>query len=116
MINEWQTAVRNGNFDAVRTLISGGANINAKDRHGQTALMVASKNGYAAIVQLLADSGAELNTTAKYNLSALMLAVINDHADIVKALVKAGADPEIRGTGAPGFFGKTALMLAEDAG
>lgn len=33
-------------------------------------------------------------------------------ADIVQALVHAGADRAIRGTGAPGFAGKTALDLA----
>jgi ankyrin repeat protein len=40
------------------------------------------------------------------------LAVIHGHIDIVRTLVEAGADLAIRGSGAPGFSGKTALDLA----
>jgi ankyrin repeat protein len=43
-----------------------------------------------------------------------MLAVINGHIGIVDTLARAGADVTIRGTGAPGFAGKTALDLAID--
>jgi ankyrin repeat protein len=67
-------------------------------------------------VRILVEAGAALDHTAKYHLSALMLAVINDRHTIVELLVAAGADPRIRGTGAPGFAGKTALDLAEDLG
>jgi ankyrin repeat protein len=45
-----------------------------------------------------------------------MLAVINAHTEIVRILAEAGADTQIRGTGAPGFYGMTALDLAEQAG
>jgi ankyrin repeat protein len=45
-----------------------------------------------------------------------MLAVVNGHEEIVRILAEAGADRQIRGTGAPGFWEKTALQLAEDAG
>jgi ankyrin repeat protein len=45
-----------------------------------------------------------------------MLAAIRNQPTIARALVDAGADPTIRGTGAPGFHGKTALDLAEAAG
>ena len=50
------------------------------------------------------------------HLSALMLAAINHHLEIVRLLADAGAEREIRGTGAPGFAGLTALGLAERAG
>ena len=46
-----------------------------------------------------------------------MLAVIGGHVEVVQILVGAGADLSIRGSNAvPGFYGKTALALARDAG
>ena len=51
----------------------------------------------------------------RFNLSALMLAVINGRDAIVGVLADAGADRTIRGTGAPGFAGKTALDIALEA-
>ena len=53
-----------------------------------------------------------MNVTAKYGLTALMLAVINGHAEFVRILVDAGADRLLRGSDAPGFYGKAALDLA----
>lgn len=41
-----------------------------------------------------------------------MLAIIAKHSDIARMLVRAGADLRIRGSGAPGFAGKTAYDLA----
>jgi uncharacterized protein len=41
-----------------------------------------------------------------------MLAVVAGHAGLARTLVRAGADLAVRGTGAPGFAGKTAYDLA----
>lgn len=116
MTREWDTAVREGDAKLLETLIARGADINAKDAHGQTALMRASHQGRVDLVRLLANHGADLNVTAKYDLSALMLAVIGGHEEIVRILTEAGAILSIRGTGAPGFANKTALEIAEDMG
>jgi ankyrin repeat protein len=78
--------------------------------------MLAAHAGHWAAVQLLVDYGANLNLTAKYGLSAVMLAVIAGHKEIAKALARAGADVTLRGTGAPGFTGKTAADLAAARG
>ena len=78
--------------------------------------MNAARDGHAAVVRLLVDRGAQVNHTAKYGLTALMLAVIRSHVDVVRVLVDAGADLQVKGTGAPGFHGKTALDLAEGLG
>jgi ankyrin repeat protein len=55
----------------VRRLLAAGADVNARDRHGQTALMLAAHRGALDVVEALIEAGADLNTTAKYNLSAL---------------------------------------------
>ena len=113
MTRDWAQAVELSDAELLRQLIAAGAEIDARDGHGQTALMRAARAGRADVVQILLDHGAALDHTAKFRLSALMLAVINGQADIVRALVVAGADPDIRGAGAPGFEGKTARDIAQ---
>jgi len=108
----WEDAVRWGDADIVRDLLSRGIDPNARDCYGQTGLMLATHAGHRAAVQLLIDHGANLNLTAKFGLTAVMLAVIAGHKEIAQALARAGADLTLRGTGAPGFAGKTAADLA----
>jgi ankyrin repeat protein len=113
---DWQQAAKSGDAARLAELLEAGAEVDALDRYGQTALMLSARNGHNNAVCVLLDAGAELDHTAKYNLSALMLAAINDRLEIVEQLVAAGADLEIEGTGAPGFAGKTALEIALDLG
>jgi ankyrin repeat protein len=108
----WEEAVRRGDADVMRDLLSRGIDPNARDPHGQTGLMLAAHAGHLAAVQLLVDHRVDLNVTAKFGLSAVMLAVIAGHKEIARVLARAGADLRLRGTGAPGFAGKTAADLA----
>jgi uncharacterized protein len=112
----WEDAIRNGDAEIVRDLLARGIDLNARDRYGQTGLMLAAHAGHRDIVQILIDHGAALNITAKFGLNALMLAVIAGHKDIAQALARAHADLTLRGTGAPGFAGKTAADLAAARG
>lgn len=112
MDTAWERAVTRGDVEGVQELLQAGADLNARNRYGQTALMLAAHRGHRAIVQLLLERGPDLNVTAKYGLSALMLAVIAGHVDIARLLARAGADLSLRGSGAPGFLGKTAYDLA----
>ena len=116
MHKEWKAAVESAALVAIDTQLALGADINARDEHGQTALMNAARAGQASVVRLLAARGADLNHRAKYGLTALMLAVIRGHAEVVRVLLEAGADLTPTGTGAPGFDGKTAVALARDRG
>ena len=116
MTKDWLDAIAAGDLESIDRLIAGGADVDARDEHNQTAVMNAARDGHAAVVRLLVDRGAQVNHTAKYGLTALMLAVIRSHVDVVRVLVDAGADLQVRGTGAPGFHGKTALDLAEGLG
>ena len=112
MTREWEEAVHRGSLDDLKQLAEGGADINARDRHNQTALMLAATEGHTAVVEWLVRRGAALDHSAKYGLSALMLAVVRGHGEIVRVLADAGADVTLRGTGAPGFAGLAALDLA----
>lgn len=108
----WQQAVVSRDVAAVAQLLHSGADPNARDRYGQTALMLAAHHGHDDVVATLIDAGADLNVTAKYGLSALMLAVVAGHAECARLLARAGANRTLVGTGAPGFAGKTAYDLA----
>lgn len=108
----WERAIRRGDVQAVRDLLRSGTDVNARDRHGQTALMLAAHHGHGEIAAILVEAGADLDVAAKHNLTALMLAIVAGHAAVARVLVQAGADLDVRGTGAPGFAGKTAYDLA----
>jgi uncharacterized protein len=112
----WQDAVRHGDFAAIRALLELGADIDSRDQHGQTALMLAAHSGRPNVVAVLIERGANLDTTAKFGLSALMLAIVAGNAEIARLLAQAGADLSLKGRGAPGFAGKTARDLAAERG
>lgn len=108
----WEDASKRGDVQVILDLLGSGADVNARDRYGQTALMLAAQAGHSEVVEILIARQADLDITAKYGLSALMLALIAGHIEVAALLVKAGADLSLRGSGAPGFAGKTAYDLA----
>jgi ankyrin repeat protein len=112
----WEDAIKRGDVQIVLELLGQGIDVDARDRFGQTALMLAAHAGYRKIVETLVDHCANLNITAKFGLSALMLAVVAGHAEVARLLVKAGADLSLRGTGVQGFAHKTAYDLAVERG
>ena len=112
----WRDAAISGDCARLDAELADGGDVNARDKFSQTALMLAARHGRADAVQRLIGAGADLDVTAKYGLSATMLAVINHHDATVRALACAGADLTLRGTGAAGFFDKTAADLARDNG
>ena len=105
-----------GDVEGALEMLHTGTDVDARNAHNQTALMIAAQRGYLRIVEALVAAGASLNETAKYGLSALMLAVVAGHEAVAARLVQAGADVTLRGTGAPGFAGKTAADLADERG
>jgi ankyrin repeat protein len=113
---DWERASKAGDLATLKRMRRAGHDLNALDGYGQTALMRAAHAGHREVVAWLVEKGAGLDRTSKFRLSALMLAVIGRHPQIARLLVDAGADVTIRGTGAPGFHGKTAADLADDSG
>lgn len=116
MRDDWRRAAIAGDLPRIERLLAQGVDVDARDKYGQTALMLAAMHGRAEVARVLVDHGGDLDVTAKFGLSALMLAVINRHEAIARRLVDAGADTLVQGTGAPGFAGKTAAQLAEHGG
>jgi ankyrin repeat protein len=116
MRQEWRAALERRDIASLEAQLAAGADIDVRDEHGQTGLMNAARDGRAEVVRLLVERGAALDAHAKYGLTAIMLAVLRQHHEVVAILVRAGADVGVRGTGAPGFFNKTARDLAESLG
>jgi len=116
MTRDWEAALQRGDRPALARMLDEGADVDALDRYSQTSLMRAAHDGRVDVVRLLVERGANLEHTAKHHLTALMLAAIAGHDAVVEALMQAGADRNVRGSGPPGFHGKTALDLAQAAG
>jgi ankyrin repeat protein len=89
----------------VQKNLAEGAEINAKDRSGCTALMRGINN--KTIVKILLKHGANVDAQERHGETALMLAVRRDRLDIVKLLVENMANLNIKNNG-----GDTALMMA----
>jgi ankyrin repeat protein len=113
---EWEQAAKRGDERTIAARIRAGDDVDALDRFGQSALMLAARHGHLEVVRVLIDAGADLDRTAKFDLSATMLAVVNGHDSVALALAEAGADLGLVGSGAPGFAGRSAVDLARDRG
>jgi len=88
-------------------LLNAGANVDIKDRDGNTALIFASYNDHPEVVKFLLDAEADPNLQNKKLWTALMSAAWSNRKEIVRLLVNAGADKSIRNE-----EGNTALSLA----
>ncbi len=86
----------NINIAEINELIDMGADVNAEDDSGYTALMEASFNGHLDVVELLIKNGADVNETNNHGATALMWASAYNHIEIVKCLVKNNADVNIK--------------------
>ncbi|MBI2185955.1 MAG: ankyrin repeat domain-containing protein [Acidobacteria bacterium] len=101
-------AVLEGDRAAVERLIKSGADVNAANEYGATALYAASAGGYLEIVRLLLDAGADPNAALLSSETPLMAAVDDSRVGVVRLLLDRGADSNRR----EGRGGQDALMWA----
>jgi ankyrin repeat protein len=80
-----------GSVEAMALLLDRGADVNAQNPFGTTALMMSATD--IAKVRLLLDRGANVNLASKQGRTALFVAAMSDpSAAIVKLLIAKGAD------------------------
>ena len=96
---------------AVTRLLDDGADVNAAEPDGTTALHWAALRNDQDTVRRLLGAGARADTANRYGVTPLALAATNGSAALVEALLAAGADAE---TASPG--GDTPLMVAARTG
>jgi ankyrin repeat protein len=107
-------AANSGQLDIVNLLLAAGAEVDAKDELGWTAMMKACYNdlqdrGYPEVVKRLIEAGADPNQRIAYGIRPLMLAAGYGEAAVCEALLAGGADVLARNDG-----GLTALMMVKD--
>ena len=114
--DEMLRLVESGDVEALACLLPRVVNINARNRHGTTALMRAACCGHAQIVRLLLDHGADPNLTRNDKFTALALAAFFGHTETVKILMEFGARTEaVTRCGASAQTWATARTFAEVA-
>lgn len=85
-------AVKKGYAPIVQAFLAKGANVDAADDTGGTALIWAVARGRAETVRLLLDSGAAVNARDADGMTALALARRKDAREIAEILLAAGAE------------------------
>ena len=106
-------AARRGDATAVKTQLQQGADVNAAQGDGMTALHWAAERGDAALAEMLLYAGANTSAVTRIgNYTPLHLAAKAGSAGVVKALLAKGADPSVRVT----TGGVAPLHLAAAAG
>ena len=101
-------ASMNGRTEIVeKMLLENGADVNAKDNDGLTALIGASWSGHTKTATMLLENGADVNAKDNDNWTALIGASENKQTEIVRMLLKNGAKVNEKDVN-----GKTALFVA----
>ncbi len=104
-------AVKNVDREAVRSLLKQGANVNATQADGATALHWASYNDDLESADLLIRNGANVNARNDLGATPLWAACQNGSESMVGRLLTAGANPN-----AALLLGETPVMVAARSG
>ncbi|HNT28501.1 MAG TPA: ankyrin repeat domain-containing protein [bacterium] len=92
-IDEFVSAAREGDLNAVKTFYNTGGDINKPNARGQTALMWAAQRGHLEVVKFLVQLGANVNAVdADRQEPVLMWATKKGHKEVVEFLIASGAD------------------------
>ena len=106
-------AAMRGDLDEVRALLRSGADVNAPQSDGVTAMHWAAENGDAALARVLIYAGANLGPLTRNDAyTPLHMAARGGHAGVIELLVGAGADA----AAATSSTGVTPMHLAAKAG
>ncbi|MCS6777395.1 MAG: ankyrin repeat domain-containing protein [Chloroherpetonaceae bacterium] len=89
-------AVLRGDTTAVQHMLNAGANIEARNDSGRTALALAALKSNETMVLLLLDRGANVNARDPAGMTPLMWAAFGGNPRIVQALLDRGADVHAR--------------------
>ncbi len=114
-------AAMDGDAAAVRALLAEGADVNAAQGDGMTALHWSARNGDPALAGILLGAGADVHAGTRIgHYTALHMAGEVGAGEVVALLLEAGADPMARvvGAGSPTalhFAAASGSVLAVDA-
>ena len=104
-------ALKAGDLETARTLIAEGADVDAPQGDGATALHWAAHRNDLDAATLLIEAGADVNTANTLGATPLWLAAVNGSASMVERLLESGANPNVSLK-----MGETPLMTAARSG
>lgn len=88
-------AVKSGCTDLMAGLLAAGATIEARDRFGNTPLLLAAAAGQDAAIKLLLDAGARIDHRNLAGSSPLLRAAMDNRRRTAVLLLERGADPDL---------------------
>ena len=104
-------AARNLEGEAIARMLREGANVNSRNRLGESALVIVLKKNRLDLAEVLLAAGADVNLPAVNGITPLMTAAYAGHVDMVKTLLDKGAD-----VAAPDRLKKSAMTYAAGEG
>ena len=88
-------AAKFGHYESVKFLLENGAQVDKKNRQGNSAIMFAVQNGHLDIMQLLLDKGADVNDKNILGFTPLLYALDHHQTEIVEFLIENSADVNV---------------------
>ncbi len=104
-------AVRQGDAAAVRAALDAGAEVDARQPDGATALHWAARLDRVDLAQVLLAAGGDPTAANAFDVTPLSLAAVNGSTEMIAALLAAGADPNATMAGS-----ETVLLTAARTG
>jgi|DewCreStandDraft_1066081.scaffolds.fasta_scaffold04585_3 ankyrin repeat protein len=81
-----------GDLSEVNACLERGADVNARDRYGYSALNEAAREGHLEVVKRLVEAGADIENTGGADITPLMSAAFAGQFDTVEFLLAKGAE------------------------
>jgi ankyrin repeat protein len=85
-------AAAKGDAAAIKQLAAGGGNLNARDGHGRTPLMVAAFQRQHAAARALIEAGADLNVLESQAYDVITIAAVLDDLEMLKLAIRSGGN------------------------
>ena len=111
MDDQLLAAAAAGDVAAITAALDGGANVDARDATGRTALLAATMAGRIDAVRALLEAGADVDLQDDRQDNPFLYAGAEGMLDILRLVNEAGADPTLTNR-----FGGTALIPASERG
>lgn len=105
-------AAANGDTARIENLAAGGADLDQRDSHGRTPLMVAAHLRHYDAVRALLAAGADINLLDKNRYDVITIAAVADDPRMVAIAIEGGGDPKM----VTSRYDGTALIAAAHLG